>query len=322
MSDSARRACRGALERNLGLRPPERVVVIFDGPMLRLARTFGEAAREITPRVELVEIPTATDAGAEPPGPAARAMREADVVLLPVSRSLSWTRARERATRAGARVASMPGITEEIVLRTFVADYEAIRERANDLADRLDAGERVRIASAAGTDLVLGIAGRRAHGRKGGIYREPGQWGNLPCGEAFLAPVEGSAHGVYVVDASHGGVGRVAVPIRVTVERGRAVAVEGGEEASRLRALLESAGDPLARNVAELGIGCNHAARVSGVTLEDEKALGTCHIALGANAMFGGTVRTALHLDGVLRQPTISIDGTTILESGKIVPAR
>lgn len=322
MSDAAVRACRGALQRNLGLRSGERVVLITDWPMLQVGRIFGEAAQAITPHVDSVEIPVAERNGQEPPAHAARAMQRADVVLLIVSRSLSWTRAREEASRAGARVASMPGITEAVILRALDADYEAIRERANRLADRLDPGEQVSIRSEAGTDLALSIAGRRAHGRKGGIYREPGQWGNLPCGEAFIAPVEGTARGVYVVDASHGGVGPVAEPIRVEVERGRAVRIDGGEEASRLRALLESAGDPLAFNVAELGIGCNHAAGISGVTLEDEKALETCHVALGSNAMFGGAVRIGLHLDGVLRDPTISIDGTVILEAGKMAPRR
>jgi len=312
MSDAALRVCRGALLRNLGLRSGERVAVVCDGSTARLGKLFERAACGITPHARLLEIPVLRCNGEEPPRDAAQAMREADVALLPLSRSLSWTRAREEATRAGTRVASMPGITEEIALRTFDADYAAIRERANRLADLLDAGEQVGIRSAGGTDLALSIAGRRAHGRKGGIYTEPGQWGNLPCGEAFIAPVEGTARGVYVVDASHGGVGRGTTAIRVTVERGRAVAIEGGAEASRLRALLESAGDPLAFSVAELGIGCNHAARLCGVTLEDEKVLGTCHIALGGNAMFGGSVRIGLHLDGVLRDPEISIDGRAI----------
>ena len=320
MSDAPIQVCRQALLRNLGLRSGERVTLITDRPMLHVGRIFEEAARAITPHVDSLEIPVARANGQEPPAHAARAMQRADVVLLTVSRSLSWTRAREAATKAGARVASMSGITEAVILRTLGTDYEAIRERANRLADRLDPGEQVSVRSEAGTELALSIAGRRAHGRKGGIYREPGQWGNLPCGETFIAPVEGTARGVYVVDASHGGVGRVVEPIRVEVERGRAVAIDGGEEASRLRELLESVGDPLAFNCAELGIGCNHAARISGVTLEDEKALGSCHVALGDNAMFGGTVRVGLHLDGVLRDPSIEIDGEPVLQSGKIIP--
>ena len=322
MSEAALRACGHALRHNLGLRSGERVVVIADAPMLEIGRIFEAAARTITPRVDLVGIPEAKRGGEEPPGGAARAMLRADVVLLVVSRSLSWTRAREEATRAGARLASMPGITEPIILRTLGVDYDAVRDRANRLADLLDAGGQALIRSKAGTDLALGIAGRSAHGRKGGIFREPGQWGNLPCGEAFIAPVEGTARGIYVVDGSQGGLGPVAEPIRVTVDQGRAIAFEGGEEALRLRELLESTGNPSAFNVAEMGIGCNDAARLSGATLEDEKVLGTCHVALGSNAMFGGTVRAGIHLDGVLRDPTISIDGETILESGRILPPR
>jgi leucyl aminopeptidase (aminopeptidase T) len=310
---------RGALRRNLGLRPAESVVVVADPPMLPIGRIFEAAAHTVTSHVRLVEIPVADRNGEEPPASAALAMTRGDVVLLSTTRSLSWTRAREEATRSGARVASMPGITETILRRTLDADYEAIRARVNRVADLLDAGECAQISSTAGTDLYLSIAGRRAHGRRGGIYRDPGQWGNLPCGEAFVAPVEGTARGVYVVDASHGGVGSVDQPIRITVDRGRATAIEGGVAAARLRTLLESTRDPSVFHVAELGIGCNDAARICGVTLEDEKVLGSCHIALGDNSMFGGNARAGLHLDGVLREPTLSIDGVPVVTPGRIV---
>jgi leucyl aminopeptidase (aminopeptidase T) len=301
------RACLLALDRNLGLGSGERVLIVTDIERMGIGRAFQAAAAEHTSAVELIEIPVAARNGMEPPAGAARRMIAADVVLLPLTCSISWTRARQEATRAGARVASMPGITSEIALRTFAADYEAVRRRVNREADRLDAGSTVHVSSARGTDLTLGIAGREAHGRKGGIYRDAGHWGNLPCGEAFIAPVEGTAEGVYVVDSSHGGVGRLARPIRIEVREGRAVAFEGGEEAGRLREMLAAVGDPLAFNVAEFGIGCNDAAQVTGVTLEDEKALGTCHVALGSNAMFGGAVQVDVHLDGVLMSPVISV---------------
>jgi aminopeptidase len=115
-----------------------------------------------------------------------------------------------------------------------------------------------------------------------------------------------------VVDASHGGVGRVEVPIRIGVEEGRAVRIEGGREAARLRDLLESVGEPEAFCLAEFGIGCNHAARVCGITLEDEKVLGTCHLALGRNDLFGGTVRASVHVDGVLRGLRVLLDGEAL----------
>ena len=126
--------------------------------------------------------------------------------LLVTATSLSWTNARKAATDGGTRVGSTPRLDESILLRTLTIDYEIVRERANRLCDRLDRAAEVRVTTAAGSDVTFSIEGRIAHGRKGGIYREPGQWGNLPCGEAFVAPVEGSGRGVYVVDASHGGV--------------------------------------------------------------------------------------------------------------------
>jgi leucyl aminopeptidase (aminopeptidase T) len=303
------RVCHHTLRHNLALEASEAALIVTDGTRTAIVAAFEAAAHAFTDRVEMIRIPVADHNGQEPPAEATSRMREADVVLLVGEHSLSWTRARRDATAAGARIASMPHITEEIALRTLPIDYEPIRERVNDLCDRLDEAQEVIVRTAAGTDLTFGIEGRESHGRKGGIYRRPGQWGNLPCGEAFIAPLEGTTRGVYVVDASHAGVGRLAEPIRITVEEGRAVRLDGGPEARQLDETLRSVDDPRAYNVAELGIGCNPAARITGVTLEDEKALGTCHVALGRNDLFGGTVEVDIHLDGILRVPTILIDG-------------
>lgn len=307
MSDPLIAACRHALEHNLGLGREERVVVVDDRTRPVIATAFAKAAVGLGAEVTTVVIPVAAANGQEPPGAAALAMRDHDVALLITEKSLSWTRARVAATTAGARVASMTSITTGILLRTLTVDYRPVRDRVNRLCDQLDAGDSVHILSAAGTNLRISIAGRTAHGRKGGIFREPGQWGNLPCGEAFIAPVEKTACGVYVVDGSHAGLGRLETPLRITVENGLATRIEGGDPAARLQSLLESIGSPAAFNIAEFGIGCNHAARVTGTILEDEKAMHTCHIALGNNVHFGGTVDVPIHLDGVILQPDISI---------------
>jgi leucyl aminopeptidase (aminopeptidase T) len=301
--------CGHALRHNLGLQSGESVLVVTDTPMRSLGEAFARAARAVTPRVDMDLIPVGERNGAEPPSDTARRMGEADVALLLTSTSLSWTDARRDATDCGTRVASMPRLNEAILLRTLTIDYEDVRERVNRVCDRLDRASRARVTTPSGTDLSFSIEGRVAHGRKGGLYRAAGQWGNLPCGEAFVAPVEGTARGIYIVDASHAGVGRIATPIRVTVERGRAVSIEGGREAERLRRVLDGAGEPEAFNLAEFGIGCNHAARVSGLTLEDEKVLGTCHLALGRNDLFGGSVRSRVHLDGVLSGAIVLLDG-------------
>ena len=306
--DLTRQACRHALQHNLGLAHGESVLVVTDAVRQSIGEAFAESARELTPAVDIDVIPVGERNGAEPPRRTGLKMAAADVALLVTEQSLSWTNARRTATDGGTRVASMPRLDESILCRTLTIDYEAVRDRVNRVCDELDRTARVQVTTPSGTDLALSIEGRLAHGRKGGIYREPGQWGNLPCGEAFVAPVEGSAQGVYVVDASHGGVGRLAEPIRISVEDGRAVRIEGSSEAARLRSLLESVGDSEAYNLAEFGIGCNHAARICGITLEDEKVLGTCHLALGRNDLFGGAVRTSVHVDGVLTRATVLLD--------------
>ena len=305
---AALQACRHALGHNLGLAAGESVLVVTDAVMQSMGELFAEAARALTPTVDVDLVPVGERSGAEPPAGTARKMAAADVALLLTEKSLSWTNARRTATERGTRVASMPRLDESILRRTLTVDYEPVRERANRICDRLDRAARVQVTTPLGTDLTFSIEGRIAHGRKGGLYREAGQWGNLPCGEAFVAPVEGSASGVYVVDASHAGIGTLGEPIRISVEDGRAVRIEGGREAAELRRLLESVGEPEAYNLAEFGVGCNHAARICGITLEDEKVLGTCHLALGRNDLFGGTVRASVHLDGVLTRAGLLLD--------------
>ncbi|MGD8896360.1 MAG: aminopeptidase [Acidobacteriota bacterium] len=315
-------ACRHALRHNLGLAAGESVLVVTDALRKRIGEAFAESARELTPDVGVDVIPVGERNGAEPPRSTALKMAAADVALLVTEQSLSWTNARKTATDRGTRVASMPRLDESTLCRTLTIDYEIVRNRVNRVCDQLDRTARVRVTTSSGTDLTFSIEGRRAHGRKGGIYRGPGQWGNLPCGEAFVAPVEGSGRGVYVVDASHAGVGKLAEPIRIRVEDGRAVRIEGGREAARLRRLLRSVGESEAYQLAEFGIGCNHAARICGITLEDEKVLGTCHLALGRNDLFGGTVHASVHVDGVLTDPTVLLDGEKLsIDEGGPGPA-
>ncbi len=315
-------ACRHALQNNLGLQPDEKVLVVTDENKMNIGKAFVSASRAFGNHVRLVEIPVPAANGTEPPSWAADEMLQAEVILMPVTRSLSWTRARMAATAGGARIASMAGgLDEAMMLRLFTIDYEPIRKRANLLADLLDKAKEVHLCTKLGSDLRFSVAGRKSHGRKGGIYREPGSWGNLPCGEAFIAPVEGTAHGIYAVDASHAGVGRLNEPICIEVESGLACGFSGGPEAGFLKKHLQQVGSPQAFNIAEFGIGCNDKAVLTGATIEDEKVLGTCHLALGNNVHFGGEVEVAVHVDGIITAPTISLDGYTIISGGELVAA-
>ncbi len=298
----------------LGLRSHESLLVVTDPPLARLAGALAAAARPLAREVLVLEYAVRELNGLEPPAPVPEAMKGVDAVLAVTTRSITHTAARRAATAAGVRVATMPGITEACLIRTMNADYQAIARRTLRVTELLTAARMARVTTPAGTDVSLPIAGIAAIASTG-LIRAAGQWGNLPSGEAYLRPEEGASEGVVVVDASLAGIGALAGPVRITVEKGLAVAIEGGEEAARFRAQLEKAG-PAARNVAELGVGTNDRAIVTGAILEDEKILGTVHIAFGNNASMGGSVDVPFHVDGILLRPTLELDGMAILRDG------
>jgi leucyl aminopeptidase (aminopeptidase T) len=238
-----------------------------------------------------------------------------DVVLCPTSKSLTHTDARRRASAAGARVGTLPGVTEDIMIRCMNADYRRIAERTYALCSLMEATKVIRVQAPSGTDVILPVSGRRAFASSG-LFHEKGASGNLPTGEAYLAPLEGMSNGVVVIDGSMAGIGLLSQPIRIVVKDGYAEEIAGGPEAEQLVALLEPHGRD-ARTVAEFGIGTNDRARLTGVILEDEKVMGTIHIAFGDNKSMGGSVRVASHLDGLVKQPTVWFDDRKILEDGR-----
>jgi leucyl aminopeptidase (aminopeptidase T) len=182
------------------------------------------------------------------------------------------------------------------------------------MADLLTRGKEVRIVKE-GRELRFSIAGRKGIPSTG-IYREPGQSGNLPSGEAYIAPVEGTAEGKLWVDGSMVGIGLLREPLEITISAGKLNRAEGIHAKDFLTSLGAS---ELARNVAEFGIGTNRKARLTGIILEDEKIYGTVHVAFGDNSTFGGSVQAGIHLDGVILKPDVYVDDAQIMDEGEII---
>jgi leucyl aminopeptidase (aminopeptidase T) len=253
---------------------------------------------------------------AEPPRAVAAAMAAADVVLAPTIQSLSHTAARKKASEAGARIATLPGVTEEMLARLMNGDLDEMRRRGWAIVNVMNGGAQVRITDANGSDLRFSIEGREGIVDAGELTAK-GAFGNLPCGEGFIAPVEGTAEGTLVVDGSIAAIGLVESPVRLTIEEGHLVGATNNEGA-QLMELLTPHG-PDGTNVAELGIGTNEEAILTGNILEDEKIFGTAHVAFGASAGIGGTVQVPVHLDVVVKEPTVEIDGEAILGGGELL---
>ncbi len=308
---------RTAVRDCLGVKAGEQVVVITDAGTKEVGVSLWEQAKEAGAEAILVEIIPRRVHGEEPPPVVAELMRHADVVLAPTSKSLSHTKARREANASGTRIATLPSITADIAARTLDADYPGIARLSEQVASVLSGGKRAHLTTELGTDLIMDIEGRQGEPDTG-LYTEPGAFGNLPAGEAYIAPVEGTSSGVVIIDGAIAGIGLLDEPVRLVVEKGYAVRIEGGAGARQLEEMLA----PFAlegRNIAELGIGTNDRARLTGIILEDEKVLGTAHLALGNNASFGGKVTVGIHLDGILTKPTLEVDGKVIMREGVLI---
>lgn len=312
---SIMKGARIAVENCMKIKPDETVLIVTDAQKLHIAEAFTYAAASLGATAVTTIMEPTKQHGSEPPKPVAQAMKEAEVVLIPTTKSLSHTDARREATKQGARIASMPGITEGMMsVGGLTADYKQIAILTDKLANIVEKAKTVRITSPSGTDLTMSIEGRPPL-RDTGLYHKPGDWGNLPAGEVCLAPVEGTTNGTLVIDTMGT---TVTKPLKVIVKNGWAEKFLGSD-ASRLENLLKSA-DKNAYNVGELGIGTNPKARITGKVLEDEKVLGTVHIALGDNTSYaGGHTKSKIHVDGILFQPTVKIDKHLLLRNGKLL---
>jgi leucyl aminopeptidase (aminopeptidase T) len=314
--DPLGRAATNALQSCLAVQPHESLLVVTDAGCAPIGRALAGAAEALGLAPVLMEMPVAPCSGSEPPTAVAAAMAASAVSVCPLSKSITHTAARREACAAGGRVATMPGITEDCMVRCLAADYERIAAVTLKLTERLSVASEARLSCPLGTDLRLPLRGIEAIASTG-LIREPGQGGNLPSGEAYLMPQEGKTEGVLFVDGSMADVGILSEPLRIEISGGRAVRITGGREAGQLERSLDTHG-AAARNVAELGVGTNDQARITGHVLEDEKVAGTVHVALGNNVGMGGTVDVPIHLDGVLRRPTLALDGTVVVTAGRL----
>lgn len=306
-----------ALTECMDVKRGENVVVVIDEPQRRIGQAFWERAKELGADAILCEMLPRETNGEEPPKAVAGLLASCDVFIIPTSKSLSHTDARRKASANGARGATLPGITEEAMKRSLKADYRAIEARTKRIAPILSGADDARVITALGTDITMSLKGRACH-EDYGMVRSAGEFTNLPAGEAYLAPLEGTARGTIVVDGSAAGVGIVKEPITLVVENGYATDITGGAEAEKLKEITATFGED-ARNIAELGIGTNDKAVLTGLVLEDEKVMGTVHIAMGDNASMGGKVSVQSHLDLVIKSPTVILDGRELIVDGKLL---
>ncbi|UPW02262.1 aminopeptidase [Halorussus gelatinilyticus] len=308
---SLRDAAETAITQCLALESTESCCIVTDDKREPIGEALYDVASEVTNDATIVRFPPGASHGAEPPEPVSAAMAGSDVFLAPTTKSLSHTRARGDANEAGARGATLPGITEEVFTTGLQADYETIAQHCEDVLEQVEDADEIRVTSPQGTDITFEPGDREWHDDTG-IVHDAGEFSNLPAGEVFVSPED--ANGTYVVDGTmmpHGLLDDDQT-LEFDVEDGQVTRISDDEIRRSVEEAAEEVGDA-AYNLAELGIGTNVAVtELVGSVLLDEKAGGTVHIAIGDDAGIGGDTEAPIHFDGILREPTVYADGEEI----------
>jgi leucyl aminopeptidase (aminopeptidase T) len=313
VSEDFARAVETVVHRCLAVRAGEEVVIVGDHSTADIATALRDEAERAGADATLALTTARETDGEEPPGAVAAALAAADVFIAPTAWSISHTRARKQASDNGARGATMPHVTADMLTRLMSADFDLMGERSRKVAALLEQADEARVTCPLGTDFRVDLAGRAAIADDGDLTA-PGAFGNLPCGEGFIAPLDGAG---VIYASSLAAIGLSDPPARLTVEGGRLVAADQPTGEALLNR-LNAAGE-LGTNLAELGVGTNERAGLTGNILEDEKMLGTVHVAFGASAGIGGTVSVPVHLDVLVLDATLTVGDTTVVDAGRFL---
>ena len=307
----------------MGLQRGEKILIVVDEP-LGYARDalLAEAAQTDPAELWNYTFPNASRPISEYPSPLLALVTQVDAIVFlfasvnQLKESPALLAGRAAIGKGIARAGLGAFIDQSILDIEMSADYGQIATFTDSLTQRLQGSSTAHITTALGTNLRLSLAGREWK-KDTGILRGQKAFGNLPAGETYIAPVEDSAEGLLVVDKCFPGM-LLSEPTRMTFEKGRVTHIEGGAGAEFLRSAFAQHGDS-ARVIAELGIGTNPLARLQGNIITDEKVLGTIHVAVGRSDFLGGKNVATTHIDGVVSQPTLEIDGKVVIENGKHV---
>ncbi|MBS7615620.1 aminopeptidase [Candidatus Bathyarchaeota archaeon] len=328
---------------NMGLKKGEKIVVVTDVPTAEewktkdseklteaitrslLAKMVSEIAAEKFPdsKVDFFVYPSVGKHGTYPGKEVEEKMKSADVAIAITTYSLTHTDARVNACKVGTRVASMPMFLAEMFYPggPMAADYREIDKETKKIADLMTKANEAKITSPGGTDITFSLKGRNGM-VDAGIFTEKGAWGNLPSGEAYCAPVEGTANGKLVVEPNW--YPDLKEKMTLVFKNGYVTEITGGGKVGdEFRSLLDFSKktEPYIsrRNLAELGVGTNPNAKRPDNVLESEKIKGTVHLAIGDNSHMGGKVSSDLHQDFIIPKPTMIFDGKKVMQDGKLL---
>jgi 2,5-dihydroxypyridine 5,6-dioxygenase len=261
--------------------------------------------------------------------PVIEALKQADIVIDLMG--MLFSAEQNEITATGTRMLMVREPFD--ILRKMFPDKN-LRRRVEFGEKLLEKADVLHITSAAGTDVTYRMGGYRVMTQYG--YTDtPGRWDHLATGQVLSQAHDGMVNGkVVIAPGDLVTVFRryIEMPVTLTIKDGYVVDVAGqGMDAQLIAGYLESFNDPRAYAISHIGWGlCENAkwfhnavsrTRDAEIGVNSLSFYGNVLFSLGPNTELGGTNDTACHLDIPLRNANLYLDGETIVENGRIVPA-
>lgn len=301
----------------------ENVLIIadrYDNPVIP---PMVEAVLEKGAEPSVCIMTPRTGHGLNPPEPIVEAMLASNVIFgMATDYSISHSPARVAASAAGARYLNLVGYTPEMLSSGgLFTDFIKMAPSVKRIGQLFGEAKRATVIAQTGEEIAFDVSGRRGNGSSC-LARNPGEASFPPAMQVNTTPIEGQAEGTIILDGSipMKGLGVLSAPIELTIRKGRIVKMSGGREADLLDAYLGASGDPNDYMISEIGLGLNPKLRkLTGGLLEDEGGYGVVHYGIGENLTLGGKLKSSLHLDVMVRNATLILDETVVVDKGRMV---
>ncbi len=299
----------------LALKKEEKFLIVTDNIKRELAEDFFIYAVNNKFNVKLMLMQALEQNGQEPPQEIAKEMLKSNVILILTDKSISHTEATRNAEKNGTRGISSPNMFVDILERSVDIDYDELIKFHQWLRPIILNSKEIEVKTELGTNLKFSVS--ETHGCPKHLLKNiPGYVGNLPTGEIDSGIK--NANGKIVIDGSFPNLGLLEEVITLEVNDKKIKIISDNENSKKMKTILDKVGEE-AYLLAEFGIGTNPKAKLTGKVIEDEKIRGTVHFGLGNDITYGGTNNIPLHLDGVIKEPTIIVDGIVVMEKGKFI---
>ncbi|MBB6283613.1 aminopeptidase [Geobacillus subterraneus] len=307
------------LKNGLQIKQNEEILILADDKQqTSLVEMFVTAGYLMGAKVGQIIFPAVAKQNDEPMRFVAASLKSVQAAVVLPKVSITHVEAIRQARKEGTRVLVCSGLDERMMTGAVNVDYQKMSELTNRFVKLFEAADVVRVTCSNGTDVTFSVKGRPTMAVDG-ICNQPGQWNFAPAGTTATAPLEGTTNGTIVFDGSLAPFGIVDQPVVLEVKGGFIRNIQGGRTAQKFASLLESYNNPNVYNIAEIGIGTNEKAELSGKLIEDERILGAFHFGVGKSLNLGGTVDAPFHTDGMILKPNVYIDGRLVVEDGKIL---